>query len=114
MPLAVVSSSSTALTINRSPKGLSFIYRPPFESLVRALGTLATRVPKLQRDPALVLGGRRRAQPLRDVLVALEDRGEADDGDRVVRAHLAAVDLLEEVNRLLDAAELRVVVLDFA
>src|SRR4051812_21290032 len=29
MPLAVVSSSSTALTISRSPRGLSFMSQPP-------------------------------------------------------------------------------------
>src|SRR3712207_2566502 len=42
----------------------------------------------------------------------LDDLGEAHDGDDVVLVDLAAVDLLEEVDGLLDPAELRVVVLD--
>src|SRR5919108_4556050 len=45
-------------------------------------------------------------------LVPLDDLGEPDDGHDVVRADLAPVDLLEEVNRLLRAPEFGVVVLD--
>src|SRR4051812_41507968 len=46
MPLAVVSSSSTALTISRSPRGLSFIWTSTSGLLqVRFVGTLGWRVP---------------------------------------------------------------------
>jgi hypothetical protein len=45
MPLAVVSSSSTAWTIKRSPRGLRFIQKPPFGPDRIGLGTLASRVP---------------------------------------------------------------------
>ena len=42
----------------------------------------------------------------------LDDLREAHHGHRVVHRHLAAVDLLEEVDHLVDAPELGVVVLD--
>src|SRR5256884_2762438 len=113
MPLAVVSSSSTAWTISRSPSGLSFIgvtsVRPVSEF---RLGTLPSRVPSANGNLALVLGRRAGREALRDLLGPLEDRREADDRDDVVLRDLAAVDLLEEVHGLLEAAELRVVVLD--
>src|SRR4029078_6322408 len=44
----------------------------------------------------------------------LDDLREADHGDGVLQRHLAAVDLLEEVDQLVRAAELGVVVLDLA
>ena len=44
----------------------------------------------------------------------LDDLREADHGDGVVVVDRAAVDLREEVDRLLEAAELGVVVLDVA
>ena len=44
----------------------------------------------------------------------LDDLREADHGDDVVLADRAAVDLFEEAGRLLEAAELAVVVLDVA
>src|SRR5262245_29579634 len=43
---------------------------------------------------------------------ALDDLREADHGDRVLLADRPGVDLLQEVDRLVAAAELRVVVLD--
>src|SRR5215218_10189028 len=42
----------------------------------------------------------------------LDDLREADHGDHVAGVHRAAVDLFEEVDLVLEAAELRVVVLD--
>src|SRR5690349_4203775 len=44
----------------------------------------------------------------------LDDLREADHGHQIVLGHRAAVDLLEEAELLLEAAELRVVVLDVA
>src|SRR3954470_21808289 len=45
---------------------------------------------------------------------ALDDLRKTDDGDEILGRDLATVDLLEKVDRVLDAAELRVVVLDVA
>ncbi len=42
----------------------------------------------------------------------LDDLGEANHGHRVLHGHVTVVDLLQEVDHLLDAPELRVVVLD--
>src|SRR4029079_9708962 len=53
-------------------------------------------------------------QALLERLGPVRDLREPDDGDVVVVLDLAAVDLLEEVDRLVEAAELRVVVLDVA
>src|SRR2546423_10680671 len=53
-------------------------------------------------------------QPIRELGRRVDDLREAHDGDGVVERHLAAVDLLEEVDHLLGAPELRVVVLDVA
>src|SRR3954451_2062000 len=163
MPLTVVSSSSTALTIRRSPRGLSFITRePPLSRVtcesslalggwecqicapfyeVRAnrqgvVGTLRRRVPRRRRRAvaddrrrsagsrwAARAGRRRRASVLRaadapqavlQVRRVLHDLREAHHGDGVLERHLAAVDLLEEVDQLVRAAELGVVVLDLA
>src|SRR5690349_15328199 len=44
----------------------------------------------------------------------LDDLREADHGDQIVLGDRAAVELLEELDRLLEAAELGVVVLDVA
>src|SRR3954470_284616 len=88
IPLAVVSSSSTALTISRSPRGLSFIRRNLRESVAgNAVGTLAPRVPI--RHPATRFGSRNRLvlrrpageEAIGDLLLALDDRREADHGD---------------------------------
>src|SRR6185312_1683089 len=51
-------------------------------------------------------------QRLDDLVGTLGDGGEVDDRDDVFLADRAAVDLLEEVDRLVDAAELGIVVLD--
>src|SRR5437763_12091922 len=55
MPLAVVSSSSTALTIRRSPRGFSFMYynlRLDSTGADFAVGTLAIRVPNSTHNAA--------------------------------------------------------------
>src|SRR4051812_20540121 len=122
MPLAVVSSSSIALTISRSPRGLSFIYnlRQQFAfGTLRArvpLGTLATRVPSEACDAALqlVLPGAASPESLGNLRWPVRYLREADDGDGVLHLDLSAVDLLQEVHHLLEAAELGVVVLDIA
>src|SRR5688500_18443513 len=120
MPLAVVSSSSIAFTMRRSPRGLRLMR----VTSVRVLepGTLAVRVPKaagfprparLRGEPGarapgcyLILGWRVRAHPLADLGGAVRDLREAHDRDQVVHLDLAAVDLLEKVDHLVEAAEL--------
>ena len=62
----------------------------------------------------LVLGAAHAAQPVLEVRRVLDDLREADDGDGVLERDGLAVDLLEEVDELLGAAELGVVVLDVA
>src|SRR5919201_3765333 len=62
----------------------------------------------------LVLGRSARAHPLLDLGRPVRDLGEADDRDDVVHLHLAAVDLLQEVDHLVEPPELRIVVLDVA
>src|SRR5215211_5169469 len=128
MPLAVVSSSSIACTIRRSPKGLSFIDSTSVDHSFLALtglecqaGTLARGVPGCARaaavpreSPGSVLRRRVGAQALAQLRRAVRDLGEAHHGHDVVLLHLAAVDLLEEVDHLVEAAELGVVVLDVA
>src|ERR687892_2779737 len=110
MPLAVVSSSSIALTITRSPRGFSFIDT--------SVGTLAMRVPgystRYRRVLRLVLVRRGAPQALRELGRGLLDLGEADHGDGVLLGDRPAVDLFEEVERLVEAPELGVVVLDVA
>src|SRR5215211_6351690 len=88
MPLAVVSSSSIACTIRRSPKGLSFIDSTSvYDSFP---GTHGSGVPSWhsstesatlnERPDGLVLGGRVRPQALADLGWAVGDLGEAHDG----------------------------------
>ena len=62
----------------------------------------------------LVLRAADAAQAVLQVRRVLDDLGEADDGDRVLERDVAPVDLLHEVDELLGAAELGVVVLDVA
>src|SRR3954465_6887216 len=138
MPLAVVSSSSIARTISRSPRGLSFICKDlRRERVVRTpVGTRRCRVPisgrqyrtsgaagKADWHSAYTSANERSgerlvlraadAQPrVGDVRRVLDDLREAHDGDDVLHRHLAPVDLLEEVDHLVVAAELGVVVLD--
>src|SRR5829696_5376485 len=49
-----------------------------------------------------------------DLRRAVRDLGEAHDRDHVVHLDLTAVDLLQEVDHLIEPAELRIVVLDVA
>src|SRR3954463_942020 len=62
----------------------------------------------------LVLRRRFRTKPICQLRRPLEYRREAHNGHELVERHLAPVDLLEEVHRLVHAPELRVVVLDVA
>src|SRR5437762_1887433 len=116
IPLAVVSSSSIGKTISRFPRGLSFI-----EILrKKSLGTLRQRVPNVVWHSSkgsarrLVLVRRLWRHARGDLRRPGHDLREADHGDRVVVADRAAVDLLQEVDLLVQAAELGVVVLDVA
>src|SRR4051812_42656657 len=65
-------------------------------------------------DCRLVLRRSSRPEPLLDLARTIRDGAESHNRDRVVVVHGAAVDLLEEVHRLVEAAELGVVVLDVA
>ena len=67
-----------------------------------------------RRSSRLVLGAADAAQAVLQVRRVLHDLREADDRDGVLERHLAPVDLLEEVDELVRAAELGVVVLDVA
>src|SRR2546423_648042 len=113
IPLAVVSSSSIGRTISRFPRGLSFIVLP---SVVKSFGTRAMRVPTSDRHSSkggarrLVLRRALRGHALGDLRRPHEDLGEAHDGHGVVVPDRTAVDLLEEVDLLVQAAKLRVVV----
>src|SRR3954452_7928478 len=60
----------------------------------------------------LVLGRGFRSEAVGELRRPLQDRREAHHGHELVQRHLATVDLLEEVDRLVDAPELGVVVLD--
>jgi hypothetical protein len=89
----------------------------PYISTVHTTrSTAQAKNPPQPLTPAerLVLGPAHAAQAVLEVGRVLDDLREPHDGDRVLEAHLAAVDLLEEVHELLRAAELRVVVLDVA
>src|SRR4051794_6841204 len=129
MPLAVVSSSSIAWTITRSPRGLSFIertsvrsaYPKPWHSERRSAvawhssnqsAKASSAFPLIERSSGLVLARAAEPAPLRDLGGPVRDLRETDDGDGVLPRDLPAVDLLEEVDRLVETAELRVVVLD--
>src|SRR3954447_18754457 len=63
---------------------------------------------------ASVLRAADAAQPVLEVRRVLHDLREAHDGHGVLERDALAVDLLEEVDELLGAAELGVVVLDVA
>src|SRR5215207_6349518 len=69
---------------------------------------------RLELWAASVLSAADAAQAVLQVGRVLDDLGEADDRDGVLERDLAVVDLLEEVDELLGAAELGVVVLDVA
>src|SRR5207247_219079 len=64
--------------------------------------------------PSSVLGAAYPVQPVGHLGRVLDDLAEPHDGHDVVDRDLLAVDLLEEVDHLLVAAELGVVVLDVA
>src|SRR5213079_1350507 len=141
MPLDVVSSSSIARTIRRSPRGFSFMSKkPPSRESDRRLarpspgrvhpsGTLGGRVPTTapiyrrsgDYSPWLAVCNEVCQAPRRSVLGAavalhglghvrrvLEDLREAHNRHGVVQGHGAAIDLFEEVDQLLVAAELGV------
>src|SRR4051812_14697619 len=139
MPLAVVSSSSIARTISRSPRGLSFICKYlRRERVVRTrlaldgsecqelLGRSIERpAPRARTDwhsgytsandrpgDRLVLRAADAQPRVGDVRRVLDDLREAHDGDDVLHRHLTPVDLLEEMDHLVVPAELGVVVLD--
>src|SRR3954470_8520458 len=72
------------------------------------------RAATCQAETRSVLRGGFGPQAVGELRRALQDRREAHDRHELVELHLAAVDLLEEVHGLVDAAELGVVVLDVA
>src|SRR5919106_1132569 len=77
-------------------------------------------MPSLRKCPASgcdyssVLRRRVRPHPLADLRRTFGDLGEAHDRHEVLHLDLATVDLLEEVDHLVQAAELGIVVLDVA
>ena len=64
------------------------------------------------RATGSVLGAAETVHPVAELGRVLDDLGEAHDGHGVLHRDPAAVDLLEEMDHLVDAAELRVVMLD--
>src|SRR5581483_1382929 len=65
-------------------------------------------------DRRRLVAGRRRLAVAHVRCHSFDDLGEADHGDRVVVLDLAAVDLAEKTGDLVEAPELRIVVLDVA
>src|SRR5579871_6003161 len=95
-----VSPECQAWTAREPGAGYLWAYQPTGAAID------ATAVPICDlRDPS----GRVAVPDLRWVLVDLR---EPDHGDGVLQIHLAAIDLLQEMDHLIDPAELRVVVLD--
>src|SRR5690242_17178289 len=102
MPLAVVSSSSTALTIRRSPRGLSFITsEPPLRSRVlrfplwHSVGRSARsarhsmKFARIVKGPSALLGGE------------CQRRGRAERHARLVLRAADAPQAILEVRRVL-------------
>src|ERR1039458_5421845 len=91
---------------------------PTTPSIYRRSGrdprTTGSRACGLPSGAPLVLRAAEALDRLGHARGVVEDLGEAHDGDRVVARHLPTVELFEEVDEFLVAAELGVVVVDVA
>src|ERR687893_1578384 len=115
-PSARAGSRRASMHATIATRGAGRPASPPMSkpSAYALLRSSRSSVTLMRGSTGSVLGRPLGAHALGDLRRALVDGREAHDGDLVLERHLAAVDLLEEVLSLLDAAKLGVVVLDVA